>query len=280
VKYHEYEPHPILQDTVKCFWVHEGNYSPDHVQHITPDGCVELIFNFGSPYLLCTQTPPCVLPPAVLVGFQKKTLPIRVHGTVKVVAARLFAWGALALLDGAADTRTDAVTAVGPRWDTLIEQLRSHVTQRRYDEAWTALQDFLIPQALMRVYDWKRVQSAAKLLYHTMGQCRIEELADACHTSVRNLERRFQRVVGATPKFFARTVRFEQAQRRLMFEPESDLTHVAHECGYFDQAHFIKEFRAFTGMTPSEYAQRMRQLQESLGGKDVVFLQSPPSPRG
>src|SRR5262245_3334184 len=89
VMYHEYQPHPVLQDTVKCFWTHEATYSADQLQPITPDGCVELIFNFGSPYLLCTTTPPRVLPAAVLVGFQKKTLPIRVAGTVKVVAARL-----------------------------------------------------------------------------------------------------------------------------------------------------------------------------------------------
>jgi AraC-like DNA-binding protein len=276
VKYHEYKPHRDLRDTVKCFWVHEGSYSVDQVQDITPDGCVELIFNFGSPYQLWTSTPPCVLPTAVLVGFQKKTLPIRVNGTVKVVAARLFAWGALALLQEEVSAGTGAVTAVGASWDTLVQHLESQVIQGQYEKAWTTLQDFLLPKALPRACDWELVKAAAKLLYHTTGGCRIEELADACNTSVRQLQRRFQRVVGASPKFFARTLRFEQAQRRLMFTPGSDLTQLAYQCGYFDQAHFIKEFRAFTGKTPSAYAHQMRELQETLRSKDVVFLQSAP----
>jgi hypothetical protein len=91
VQYHEHRPDLVLQDAVKCFWTHEAAYSVDQLQAITPDGCVELIFNFGSPYLLSSTTPPCVLPVAVLVGFQKKALPIRVDGTVQVVAARPFA---------------------------------------------------------------------------------------------------------------------------------------------------------------------------------------------
>src|SRR5262245_5398409 len=61
VKYHEYNPHQILQDTVKCFWIHEGSYPTESKQDITPDGCVELIFSFGSPYLLLTTNPPTPL---------------------------------------------------------------------------------------------------------------------------------------------------------------------------------------------------------------------------
>jgi AraC-like DNA-binding protein len=274
VKYHESKPHAILQDNVKCFWIHEGTYSADNIQHITPDGCVELIFNFGSPYLLLTTTPPCTLPTAVIVGFQKKTLPICASGTVKVVAARLFAWGALALLQDEISARTGAVTALGAGWDTLLQHLEYQVAEGRYEEARATLQDFLIHKALMRTYDLKLVQTAAKLLYHTRGQCRIEELADYCQASMRQLERGFQRVIGTSPKFFARTLRFEQAQRRLMFDPQTDLTQLAYQCGYFDQAHFIKEFRAFTGKTPSEHAQQMRHLQKILKSKDVVFLQS------
>ena len=280
MKYHEYTPHSILEDHVKCFWIHEGTYSAEAAQDITPDGAVELIFNFGTPYQLLTTTPPSVLPPAIIVGFQKKTMPIRVDGTVKVVAARLFAWGALALLEEEVRAITDAVTALNAEWDSLVQILERHVTQADYEKAWTALQEFLIRRTLARNYDLKHVQTAAKLLYHTKGQCAIEELADYCHTSVRQLQRKFQEAVGASPKLFARTLRFEQAQRRLMFEPDADLTSLAYDCGYFDQAHFIKDFKDFTGKTPSEYARQMQQLQAILKSKDVVFLQSPVSPRG
>jgi AraC-like DNA-binding protein len=280
VKYHEYKPHLILEDTVKCFWIHEGRYSADTTQEITPDGAVELIFNFGSPYLLLTTTPPTQLPAAIVVGFQNKTLPIRVDGTVKVVAARLFAWGAIALLHDEFHATSNTVTALGADWYALVRLLESQVTQGEYERAWTALQEFLIRKALTHTYDLDLVRTAAKLLHYTKGQYRIEDLADYCHVSLRQIQRRFQQVIGTSPKTFARTLRFEQAQRRLMFHPEADLTGLAYECGYADQAHFIKEFKSFAGKTPSEYARQMGQMQETLKAKDVVFLQSDSRPGG
>jgi AraC-like DNA-binding protein len=274
VKYCEYRPHAILQDTVKCLWIHEGTYSADQIQAITPDGCVELIFNFGSPYRLLATTPPRALPRAVVVGFQKQTIPISVEGTVKVVAARLFAWGALALLQEEIGALTGAVTALGAGWDTLQERLACQVRHGHYEQASKILEDFLLQKTLTRACDLTLVQTAAQLLYQSGGQCRIEEVAAYCQASVRQLERGFRRVIGASPKFFARTLRFEQAQRCLLFDPETDLTRLAQRCGYFDQAHFIKEFRAFTSHTPSQYARQTRRMQEVLKSKDVVFLQS------
>ena len=278
MKYHEYNPHQVLADTVKCLWIHEGTYPTQDRQDITPDGCVELIFNFGDPYRLLTTTPPTPLPRAIIVGFQNKTMPILLHGTVKVVAARLFAWGALALLHDNVQSLTDTVVALGADWDTLVRRLKSQVTQGGYEQAAKTLEEFLIQQALMRTYDRKLIQTAAKLLHHTKGQYRITELADYCHVSVRQLQRGFQQVIGTSPKVFARVVRFQEAQRRLMFDPETDLTRLAYDCEYFDQAHFSKDFKAFAGKTPTEYAQHMRQMQEIIKSKDVVFLQSSSQP--
>jgi AraC-like DNA-binding protein len=262
VKYQERKPHPILESTVRCLWTHERTYSADTIQSITPDGCVELIFNFGSPYLLLTTTPPCVLPTAILVGFQKQTMPIKVDGTVKVVAARLFAWGALALLEDEIRVPCDSVTALGADWSTLVLRLRNEVTEGRYEEAATTLESFLIQKALV-AYDPKLVRTAAKLLYHTNGQCRVEDLADYCHASVRQIQRGFQSVVGASPKLFARILRFEQAQRRLMTDAETELTGLAHDCGYFDQATSSRSF----GRSP---ARRHRNTRARCGNSKIM----------
>src|SRR4030095_15159436 len=104
-------------------------------QDIAPDGCVELIFNFGSPYLLRTTDPPTALPRAIIVGFQNKTIPLLLHGTLRVVAARLFAWGALALLQDNVVTLTNSVTAVGAHWDAITERLQSAVMEGKYQQA-------------------------------------------------------------------------------------------------------------------------------------------------
>jgi len=274
MKYYEYKPHEILRESVKCFWIHEAAYPADTRQDIAPDGCVELIFNFGSPYLLRTADEPVPLPAAIIVGFQDKTIPLLLRGTVRVVAARLFAWGALALLQDNVSALAHAMTPLGAGWKDLLQRLEALVTRGSYEKAARALEEHLIRQALVRTFDKKLIQAAAKHLMHAKGQVRVSELAEYCHMSVRQLERGFQQVVGTSPKAFARTVRFQEAERHLMFHPDADLTALAHDCGYFDQAHFIKDFKAFTGRTPTEYAEQMRRMQEILKSKDVVFLQS------
>jgi len=63
----------------------------------------------------------------------------------------------------------------------------------------------------------------------------------------------FRREVGMTPKRFCRLMRFQKALR-LIRQPENiHWADIAYACGYYDQAHFIKEFRAFSGLTPTEY---------------------------
>jgi hypothetical protein len=168
VQYCEHKPHPILEEAVKCFWTHEGSYSPEQIQPITPDGCIELIFNFGSPYLLVSRTPPESLPPAIIVGFQRETLSISVDGTVKVVAARLHPWGAQSLLQDEVHALTGKIKDLGPSWSRLVRDLEDDVTRGRYEAAWHSLQNYLMQKTLVRAHDAKLVQSAVKFLFRRM----------------------------------------------------------------------------------------------------------------
>ena len=62
--------------------------------------------------------------------------------------------------------------------------------------------------------------------------------------------------VGMTPKGFLRVIRFQKAIEEISNRTSVDWTSIAHESGYYDQAHFINDFKAFSGYTPSEYAQK------------------------
>lgn len=120
----------------------------------------------------------------------------------------------------------------------------------------------------------QQVKLAAKLLYHTKVQFRVAELADTLNLSVRQLQRQFEDATGVSPKTL-RTIRFEAIRNRLMFEPDANLTDLAHEFGYTDQAHFINDFKAFTDKTPGQYAAETRKLQEIFRDhENIVFLQS------
>ena len=85
------------------------------------------------------------------------------------------------------------------------------------------------------------------------GSTVIHQLAQSLHISQDAFEKRFRRSVGTAPKQFARIVRFRHLIR--IHQSGQHLTDLAYEGNYFDQAHFIKDFRSFTGQTPQAFFQ-------------------------
>lgn len=95
------------------------------------------------------------------------------------------------------------------------------------------------------------VAGALGLIYKTQGKIRMKELAEQLHTSQSPLEKRFRQVVGASPKKFASIVRFKNVLQQ--YDRSRSLTELGYAAGFYDQAHFIKEFRSFTGRTPEDF---------------------------
>ena len=280
MKYQEYQPHASLRDYVKCIWILEKEYTADAPnEEVTPDACLELILNLGTPYVLQTEDlPDREMPVAFLVGLQKTPLLFRAEGTVKLVATRLYAWGALPFLAPDYKSSGPVTIAQGDEWLNLSETLKPRIDADDYDGAVAEVEDFLIGKLLKAHFDLKQIQIAAQMLYREKGQFRVSELADYCNLSERQLQRQFQDVIGVSPKTLARTIRFEEIRSRLMFSPETNLTDLAYEFGYTDQAHFIRDFKDFTGKTPGEFALEMQALQTIFHDREnVVFLQLPSS---
>ena len=95
------------------------------------------------------------------------------------------------------------------------------------------------------------VDKAIQLIQQYNGLVKIKELAVSLHISQDPFEKRFRAQVGSTPKQYASIIRL----RKLIdtFPTFSSLTEAAYEAGYFDQSHFIKDFRLFTGQTPKDF---------------------------
>jgi AraC-like DNA-binding protein len=79
----------------------------------------------------------------------------------------------------------------------------------------------------------------------------IERLAAEFGFSERYIQKLFLHYVGISPKSFFSVQRFNKSLE-LVRSANMSLTNIAYECGYYDQAHFIKEFKSYTGMTPSK----------------------------
>src|SRR5262245_29061274 len=179
MKYQEYSPHASLRDYVKSLWILERDYTPeDPNEEVMPDACIELIFNFGAPYVLQAEgLGERAMSAAFMIGLQKKPLLFRSNGIVKIVAARFYAWGALPFLAIQTQSPSNLPVTLGREWHALAKRVEAKVEVGDYEGAVAGLEDFLIGKVLTTTVELKQIQLAAQLLYHQKGQFRVAELA-------------------------------------------------------------------------------------------------------
>lgn len=113
-----------------------------------------------------------------------------------------------------------------------------------------AVEKFMLSQ-LKHIQTDKLIVEAVKLIYQSNGTIRIKELNEKLFISQSPFEKRFRKVVGTTPKKFASIVRFNSVLDNL--SKTKSLTEICYENNFFDQAHFIKDFKQFTGDTPENF---------------------------
>jgi AraC-like DNA-binding protein len=94
---------------------------------------------------------------------------------------------------------------------------------------------------------------------------RVDEVVDGFDLSKRSLQRLFRQYVGVSPKWVIQRFRLQEAAERLERGEMLDLARLAANLGYFDQAHFIKDFKSVVGMTPVEYAKHVAAGQSAVG---------------
>ena len=109
------------------------------------------------------------------------------------------------------------------------------------------------------------VAQALDLIERHIATLRLPQLLEDLGFSERQLERRFKRSVGVSPKTYLRVRRFNEAVRLMKTGSYPTLTDVAHALNFSDQSHFIRDLKAFTRITPRDIFQRVSQFHEQGG---------------
>ncbi|NNF36271.1 MAG: AraC family transcriptional regulator, partial [Saprospiraceae bacterium] len=95
-------------------------------------------------------------------------------------------------------------------------------------------------------------QRAVELIISTKGSQRLSEIWKQAHVSERSLERYFKKYIGLSPKLYSRIIRFSNIFHFIQSK-NFEWTEISFLSGFYDQSHFIKNFKEFTGEDPSEY---------------------------
>lgn len=253
MRYCEIQPTLPLRPFVECFWTLESDQSssPSHPEKILPDGCVELILNFGAQFKEHKENGQQERQPLrFLVGQMTRPIVISQTGRVDLIGVRFHPGGTLPFFRIPMHEVTNRVVELR----ALSRDLEREVTRRVADAPSLplkieALEDLLMQRANnFRGDSW--LIGLAAMIVKSGGQVSLDGLSRDAGVSSRHLERRFLRDVGVGPKLLCRILRFQQTFRAVD-RNDPGWASVAVDCGYYDQAHLIRDFRQFAEQTPS-----------------------------
>lgn len=240
-RYREHAAPERLRPYVECFWTLDpGEALPEYP--VMPDGCVDIVYSPGTAEGL------------QVVGAMTQARKFPVPAGQFAMGVRFRPGMAPAFVRAPGSETTDRLLPLGDVWGAEGWQLEAQVAEAKSAKQCVALLEAqLVDPGKPGV-----VQRVAAYIVNRTGQVRVDDLAFDAGMSARQLRRLFVEQIGLTPKHFCRVIRFRHSLSRLGQSRRGDWTQVALECGYYDQAHFINEFKELSGYSPGEFVALLR----------------------
>ena len=255
-------PKPPLNAFVELFWFYDGFPPRAHKkERLMPDGSVEMVINLReneSRIYDPKNVEKCQrLPGALICGPHSSFFVIDTAEQDSVMGIHFKPGGAFPFFDLPADELHNLHVSLEDLWGTEASLLRERLLEAPTPEQkFCVLESCLLEKAFKPLERHRAVEGALALFYNIHTAPAVAEVSDHIGISSRRLIQLFSHQVGLTPKLFCRVRRFQRILQLIHQGGEFDWAGLAAGCGYFDQAHFIHDFNAFSGMTPSIYLAR------------------------
>jgi AraC-like DNA-binding protein len=246
-------PSPPLSDFIERFWAF-GDSPPHARERIIPSGTFELVINLREDEIriydpidpaLCTRHAGAVVSGAFRGFFIIDT---REHASIMGVHFK--PGGAYPFLGSSAHELADAHVDLRALWGPRVGDLRERLCELRTVTARFALLETVLRERLVRP---AARRGAVQLGLACLGGTPIRDVVDRVGLSHKRFVDLFTREVGMTPKLFSRVRRFQRAIALAQGTSAPHWARLAQDCGYFDQSHLVRDFRAFAGVTPDAY---------------------------
>lgn len=268
MNYQTFNPHPDLGAIVKCYWILEvpaDLQAPR--QRIIPDGCIEMYFILGDDVKRFTDKDSFIIQPRAMVfGQITKPYDIQPTGYVNTFAVRFYPYGFANLIDRPIHTLADTETLLTDSFETSAAKKLTHNIFKASStaERIALVEAFLLSQLTNQAIIDTIVSTTIDVLVQTKGKSPIYSILKDDASKRRNLERKFRKQVGISPKQLGKIIRLQAALKMMLQKQGETLTQIAYENEYYDQAHFIKDFKEFTGVNPKKYLADEQMMLSSL----------------
>jgi AraC-like DNA-binding protein len=222
---------------------------------IVPDGTMKLIFHYGDTYKHHPKNgESIVLPKCFLIGQLTQPYVVEPLGITGTFVVRFHPNGFLPFttipLKKMENTAIPLEKLFGKEGEEIGARiLKANTTSERIE----IIEIFLFNRFLDAQTIDVIVKSTVETILTAKGQFSVGELSEQNNINRRQLVRKFSSAIGLSPKQLSKTIRIQATLKTLLTKEVKNLTDLAYENEYFDQAHFIKDFKEFTGLTPKEF---------------------------
>lgn len=252
---------------VDYFWIYNGFHSPQLKERIFPTGTFELVFNLRKDALRiyqssqsaeCSRFSGAVVSGPYEAGFLTDTTE-----EAAVIGVHFKPGGAFPFLGISADELADMHLDLGTIWGRTASETRERLcAARSRDQQFRLLENLLLSRLRRPLEHHPAVALALEGFSKDNTRAVVRKLAREAGYSDRRFIDLFRVEVGLKPKLFNRIQRFQRVLAHAHRTIISDWGQVALHCGYFDQSHLIRDFLAFSGVTPADYLRRVDELRK------------------
>jgi AraC-like DNA-binding protein len=256
--YRVQKPSSPLRPFVEDLWYHEGVTTEHAWERLLPDGAIELIFDLtDTPKTWYdSETPRRIrtVRESWLSGQHRRPIVIESAKSSRMIGARFRPGGLHPFLEMPVSELNDAVEETSSIWRSKTRELRERLlAASSVDERFRVLDRELLVWGRGELEPDPCLAFALDRLVRLPGETSIRFLAEEVGLTQKRLVRAFEEKVGLKPKTLSRVLRFQTVVKRLESESRVSWSFLAQEAGYYDQAHFIRDFESLSGLSPSRY---------------------------
>ncbi len=257
--------HAVLKPFIKYFWVMES--TDIKISHkLLPVNNIDLILNFSSPIRYITKQNKELVPAKFhFNGIKDRYCMINQEGKLNVFGISFFPSGLYPFLKIPICEFTQKTIDLNIIANKFVLDIDDQI-----NEADSTLKKLdILEEGLLKLISNtyipnSNISNILHCFYENMVNMNIQLFCDQYGISKRKLERIFNKYVGVSPKSFYRISRFQKVFSKIINQEKVDLTFEAYQNNYYDQTHFLKDFKTFTGCSPTQFLNEKRAVKQII----------------
>ena len=271
--YRTYTPGPPLSEFVESFWYYEGGDAPHEKERVLPYGSLGLMINMKADnFRLYDREEPEKFEThrgCLISGAHSEFVVIDSMRDSAILGVRFKPGGAFPFLGLPAIELHNRTVSLEGLWGVRAGRLRERLLEAgTIEERFRLVEQSLLTMTPVLTARHPAVEFALRQFQADSVPGPVNEVTSQIGLSPRRFIQVFSEQVGLTPKLYCRIKRFQLALASIYKSREVDWAALALNCGYFDQAHFIRDFKSFSGVSPTGYLSGRGEYQNHVPLRD------------